>query len=66
MNGVRLHMNKMRPIAALAAGALAAAGLAACGGGDSGGSGSGPGYNAAVDKVINQRPDELPIGSAKN
>lgn len=54
MNGVRLHMNKMRPIAALAAGALAAAGLAACGGGDSGGSGSGPGYNAAVDKVINQ------------
>ncbi|MFI0479990.1 ABC transporter substrate-binding protein [Actinomadura sp. 9N215] len=48
-------MNKMRPIAVLAAGVVAAAGLAACGGGDDdGGSGSGPGYNAGVNEVVNK------------
>lgn len=47
-------MNKMRPIAVLAAGVVAAAGLAACGGGESEGTASGPGYNAGVNAVVNK------------
>ncbi|MBW8483387.1 ABC transporter substrate-binding protein [Actinomadura parmotrematis] len=46
-------MNKIRPLAVLAAGVVVSAGLAACGGGDDGGSGSGPGYNSAIDKIVN-------------
>ncbi|RFS84384.1 ABC transporter substrate-binding protein [Actinomadura spongiicola] len=48
-------MNKMRPIAVLAAGVVAAATLAACGGGDdSGDTGSGPGFNAGVKEQVNK------------
>lgn len=46
-------MNKMRPIAVLAAGVVAAAGLAACGGGDTDDGDGGPGFNAGVNEVVN-------------
>lgn len=46
-------MNKMRPIAVLAAGVVATAALAACGGGEST-EGDGPGWNAGVNEVVNQ------------
>jgi len=58
--GVRQHMNKTKPIAALAMGLMLSAGLAACGdddkSGDSGGSSASTGAsgaNAAIDAIVN-------------